>query len=183
MARQHRGASRGARADPQRSDRPDRSAGRRAADAARRGDRGGPDDAAVSLREARRRFEREYIATVLEQHQWRMSDAARTLGIERANLYRKARQLGISREDMRRSGRDEHAASRPSRLSSSCLLGACSADGIGADDLGAQPDPRTRTIHVGPVGINPSLALRDIGRRQQRLPRRRRIRNPTSRSR
>ena len=55
---------------------------------------------AVSLREARRRFEREYIATVLEQHQWRMSDAARTLGIERANLYRKTRQLGISREEM-----------------------------------------------------------------------------------
>jgi DNA-binding NtrC family response regulator len=51
----------------------------------------------VSLREARRRFEREYIAAVLEQHQWRMSDAARTLGIERANLYRKTRQLGISR--------------------------------------------------------------------------------------
>ena len=51
----------------------------------------------VSLREARRRFEREYIATVLEQHQWRMSEAARTLGIERANLYRKTRQLGISR--------------------------------------------------------------------------------------
>ena len=55
---------------------------------------------AVSLREARRRFEREYIAAVLEQHQWRMSDAARTLGIERANLYRKTRQLGISREEM-----------------------------------------------------------------------------------
>jgi DNA-binding NtrC family response regulator len=51
----------------------------------------------VSLREARRRFEREYIAAVLEQHQWRMRDAARTLGLERANLYRKARQLGISR--------------------------------------------------------------------------------------
>jgi DNA-binding NtrC family response regulator len=53
----------------------------------------------ISLREARRRFEREYIAAVLEQHQWRMSDAARTLGIERANLYRKTRQLGISRDE------------------------------------------------------------------------------------
>jgi DNA-binding NtrC family response regulator len=52
---------------------------------------------AVSLREARRRFEREYIAAVLEQHDWRMSEAARTLGIERANLYRKTRQLGIVR--------------------------------------------------------------------------------------
>ena len=51
----------------------------------------------VSLREARRRFEREYIATVLEQHGWRMSEAARTLGIERANLYRKTRELGIQR--------------------------------------------------------------------------------------
>ena len=52
---------------------------------------------AVSLREARRRFEREYIAAVLERHDWRMSEAARTLGIERANLYRKTRQLGIVR--------------------------------------------------------------------------------------
>lgn len=54
-------------------------------------------DLTASLREARRRFEREYIAAVLERHQWRMSDAARMLGIERANLYRKARQLGITR--------------------------------------------------------------------------------------
>jgi two-component system nitrogen regulation response regulator NtrX len=51
----------------------------------------------VSLRDARRRFEREYIASVLEQYGWRMSDAARTLGIERANLYRKMRELGIQR--------------------------------------------------------------------------------------
>ena len=54
----------------------------------------------ISLREARRQFEREYIASVLERHRWRMSEAARTLGIERANLYRKTRQLGI----MRRTG-------------------------------------------------------------------------------
>jgi DNA-binding NtrC family response regulator len=54
-------------------------------------------DTSTSLREARRRFERDYIAAVLERHHWRMSDAARALGIERANLYRKARQLGISR--------------------------------------------------------------------------------------
>jgi DNA-binding NtrC family response regulator len=54
-------------------------------------------DLTSSLREARRRFERDYIAAVLERHQWRMSDAARTLGIERANLYRKTRQLGIMR--------------------------------------------------------------------------------------
>jgi two-component system nitrogen regulation response regulator NtrX len=51
----------------------------------------------LSLREARRQFERDYIASVLERHRWRMSEAARTLGIERANLYRKTRQLGILR--------------------------------------------------------------------------------------
>jgi two-component system nitrogen regulation response regulator NtrX len=50
-----------------------------------------------TLREARLAFEREYIAAVLQQHGWRMSEAARTLGIERANLYRKTRQLGIAR--------------------------------------------------------------------------------------
>jgi DNA-binding NtrC family response regulator len=54
-------------------------------------------DLTASLRDARRQFERDYIAAVLERHHWRMSDAARTLGIERANLYRKTRQLGIVR--------------------------------------------------------------------------------------
>jgi DNA-binding NtrC family response regulator len=48
-----------------------------------------------NLREARLRFEREYIAAVLQHHSWRMADAAATLGIQRPNLYRKARQLGI----------------------------------------------------------------------------------------
>ena len=48
-----------------------------------------------SLREARLRFEREYIASVLQHHGWRMAEAAQTLGIQRPNLYRKARQLGI----------------------------------------------------------------------------------------
>jgi DNA-binding NtrC family response regulator len=48
-----------------------------------------------NLREARLRFERDYIAAVLQHHEWRMADAAETLGIQRPNLYRKARQLGI----------------------------------------------------------------------------------------
>ena len=49
---------------------------------------------AGSLREARRRFERDYIASVLQHHGWHMADAAQTLGIQRPNLYRKARQPG-----------------------------------------------------------------------------------------
>jgi DNA-binding NtrC family response regulator len=48
-----------------------------------------------SLRDARSRFEREYIAAVLAQHHGRVPDAARTLGIQRSNLYRKMRHLNV----------------------------------------------------------------------------------------
>jgi DNA-binding NtrC family response regulator len=48
-----------------------------------------------TLREARLKFERDYISAVLQHHAWRIADAAQTLGIQRPNLYRKARQLGI----------------------------------------------------------------------------------------
>jgi DNA-binding NtrC family response regulator len=50
---------------------------------------------AGSLRQARLRFERDYIAAVLQHHGWKVAEAAQTLGIQRPNLYRKARQLGI----------------------------------------------------------------------------------------
>lgn len=57
----------------------------------------------MSLREARESFERAYITSVLQAHGWRMGDAARTLGIDRANLYRKTRQLGIVRRKASRA--------------------------------------------------------------------------------
>jgi DNA-binding NtrC family response regulator len=50
-----------------------------------------------TLKQARARFEREYIASVLEQHRGRISDAAKALGIQRTNLYRKMRVLRVSR--------------------------------------------------------------------------------------
>jgi DNA-binding NtrC family response regulator len=54
------------------------------------------DDApAATLRLARQQFEREYVALVLRRHHGRVGEAARALGIQRTNLYRKARQLGI----------------------------------------------------------------------------------------
>ena len=56
------------------------------------------------LREARRQFERTYIVAVLEQNGWHVANAARALGLQRPNLYRKARQLEI---DLRRSGGGE----------------------------------------------------------------------------
>jgi DNA-binding NtrC family response regulator len=48
-----------------------------------------------TLRQAHAQFEREYIAAVLEQHRGSVSDAARALGIERTNLYRKLRRLRV----------------------------------------------------------------------------------------
>jgi two-component system nitrogen regulation response regulator NtrX len=48
-----------------------------------------------TLRAARRRFERDYIVAVLLEHRGRVSEAARALGLERTNLYRKMKQLGI----------------------------------------------------------------------------------------
>lgn len=50
-----------------------------------------------TLQDARAQFEREYITAVLNQHRGRMAHAARVLGIQRANLYRKMRALGVNR--------------------------------------------------------------------------------------
>jgi len=50
-----------------------------------------------TLREARLRFEREWISAMLIKHQGRVGDAARALGIQRTNLYRKVRQLKVAR--------------------------------------------------------------------------------------
>ncbi len=49
----------------------------------------------TNLRDARLSFERHFIAKVLNRHRGRMDDAARSLGMQRTNLYRKVRQLGI----------------------------------------------------------------------------------------
>jgi DNA-binding NtrC family response regulator len=51
----------------------------------------------ATLKQARARFEREYITAVLRQHRGRVSETARTLGIQRTNLYRKLRSLGVVR--------------------------------------------------------------------------------------
>jgi len=51
-----------------------------------------------TLKEARERFERDYVAAVLRQHHGRMAQAARVLGMQRPNLYRKVRQLAVVRK-------------------------------------------------------------------------------------
>lgn len=52
---------------------------------------------AGTLREARESFERDYVAAVLEKHRGRMGEAAKALGLQRTNLYRKVRQLSVHR--------------------------------------------------------------------------------------
>ena len=53
-----------------------------------------------TLKEAREVFERDYVAAVLKQHQGRMAQAARVLGMQRGNLYRKVRQLAVTRHSV-----------------------------------------------------------------------------------
>jgi DNA-binding NtrC family response regulator len=48
-----------------------------------------------TLREAKEQFERDYILAVLERHRGRVGEAARALGIQRPNLYRKMRALRV----------------------------------------------------------------------------------------
>jgi DNA-binding NtrC family response regulator len=48
-----------------------------------------------SLAERIEAFEREAIRTELELHGYRMSETARTLGLERSHLYKKCQHLGI----------------------------------------------------------------------------------------
>ena len=54
-----------------------------------------PTGVDATLRQARAKFERDYIAAVLQHHHGRIAEAARVLGIQRTNLYRKMRQLGM----------------------------------------------------------------------------------------
>jgi len=51
----------------------------------------------ATLRQARAKFERDYIAAVLQHHRGRIADAALVLGIQRTNLYRKMRRLNLIR--------------------------------------------------------------------------------------
>lgn len=61
-------------------------------------DRGAePVDVGATLRDAKARFERECISAVLARHHGRVPEAAKALGIQRTNLYRKIRQLNVAR--------------------------------------------------------------------------------------
>jgi len=51
-----------------------------------------------TIQEARESAEREHILRALEESNWNVSGAARTLGMERTNLHKRIRALGLSRD-------------------------------------------------------------------------------------
>jgi two-component system nitrogen regulation response regulator NtrX len=57
--------------------------------------RDGEDGAALPLKVARSRFERQYILERLSANRGNLGNTAKELGIERTNLYRKMKSLGI----------------------------------------------------------------------------------------
>ena len=62
------------------------------------------ESGAMPLRQARARFEKQYILERLAANGGSLGLTARDLGIERTNLYRKMRQLGIQSKDALRNG-------------------------------------------------------------------------------
>ena len=54
-----------------------------------------PKDDLVDFREARERFERQFLGRRLEKNAWNISRTAEQVGLERSNLHRKIKALGL----------------------------------------------------------------------------------------
>jgi DNA-binding NtrC family response regulator len=54
------------------------------------------EDDNESLKIAKQNFERQYIVKILEKHNWKISETAEELGIDRTNLFKKMQTLNIS---------------------------------------------------------------------------------------
>lgn len=62
-------------------------------------------DRGITLAQARREFERQFIVASLRQHDGNLGRSARSLGIHRNTLRNKVSNLGISAEELRRPGK------------------------------------------------------------------------------
>ncbi len=58
----------------------------------------GPEEAAVTLQKATRRFQAEFVQRSLEETGWNVSETARRLDVARSHLYRLIRAFGLERE-------------------------------------------------------------------------------------
>ncbi len=55
------------------------------------------DNKILSLKDANRKFEKNYILNVLHSNKWKKNETAKALGIDRSNLFKKLRSYGIKR--------------------------------------------------------------------------------------
>jgi DNA-binding NtrC family response regulator len=62
---------------------------------ARDGARLAEEEVAGAFRDARARFEREYFVQRLELHHWNVPEAARSMGLSAATLYRYLQRHGL----------------------------------------------------------------------------------------
>ncbi len=65
------------------------------------------EDSAVSLQDARKTFEKEYLVQLLERNNGNVSQAAKAAGKYRADFYTLLRKHGLDPEDFRRNDRNE----------------------------------------------------------------------------
>jgi DNA-binding NtrC family response regulator len=65
------------------------------------GERSLPSGASGSLAERVEAFEREILLAELKRHQFRMTEAAKALGLERSHLYKKCQQLSLDLQTLK----------------------------------------------------------------------------------
>ncbi|HEY8190730.1 MAG TPA: sigma-54 dependent transcriptional regulator [Micavibrio sp.] len=68
----------------------------------------GPDLVLLPLREAREKFERDYLEAQVKRFQGNVSKTSQFVGMERSALHRKLKSLGISMAEKQNDGEDEH---------------------------------------------------------------------------
>ena len=54
------------------------------------------DEVSLQLKNAVHNFERKYILLTLQKHNWKISETANALGIDRSNLFKKMRKYGLN---------------------------------------------------------------------------------------
>jgi two-component system nitrogen regulation response regulator NtrX len=68
----------------------------------------GPDLVLLPLREAREKFERDYLEAQVKRFQGNVSKTSQFVGMERSALHRKLKSLGISMAEKQNDGEEEH---------------------------------------------------------------------------
>ncbi len=58
------------------------------------------EGAGLDFKEARKRFEQEYLRQRLEENNWNISQTAEQIGLERSHLHKKIKSLDIEIEQM-----------------------------------------------------------------------------------